>query len=382
MMKQQLSKRVIFAGLLFATFSLVLGVAVGTGSSFLYFQNQLQGIKSQLTTLELKLVIPPSGQNISVVSGSYGTSVTAAVEKVSPAVVTVVATIQGGTSIFGRAPDQQVSGSGVIISSEGYVLTNNHVIDSGKDIYVMLANGTQIPASLISSDKFSDLAVLKIEGQVPAVATLGNSDVLKPGETVAAIGSPLGDFKNTVTVGVISATGRILDTGNGYQLEDMIQTDAAINQGNSGGPLVNLSGEVIGINTMIVRDTGNGNTVAEGLGFAVPSNTAKVISEQIITKGSFARPNFGITWQTINPAIAYRYDLPADWGAYVTEVTSGGSGEKAGIQKGDIIMRVGEDNIGENLSFVNALYRHQPGDTVEIEVIRDGKHMNLSVTLN
>ena len=129
-----------------------------------------------------------------------------------------------------------------------------------------------------------------MEGEVPAVAKLGNSDLLKAGETAIAIGSPLGNFKNTVTVGVISATGRFLESSNGYQMENLIQTDTAINQGNSGGPLVNLAGEVIGINVMIVRGSSYSSATAEGLGFAIPSNTAKLISEQIIQNGAFSRP--------------------------------------------------------------------------------------------
>jgi 2-alkenal reductase len=144
---------------------------------------------------------------------------------------------------------------------------------------------------------------------MPGVAKLGNSDRLKSGETVIAIGSPLGNFKNTVTVGVISATGRFLETENGYQMENLIQTDAAINQGNSGGPLVNLSGEVIGINVMIVRGSSSTSTYAEGLGFAIPSTTVKLISEQIIAKGSFSRPYLGIRWADVTPRMAANYRL-------------------------------------------------------------------------
>ena len=146
------------------------------------------------------------------------------------------------------------------------------------------------PPVVINTDIFSDLAVLKADGSMPAVAVLGNSDALRVGESVVAIGSPLGDFKNTVTVGVVSATGRTLDTGSGYQLENLIQTDAAINEGNSGGPLVNLAGEVIGINTLIVRGGQNVSSTAEGLGFSVPSNTANLVSAQIIENGYFCPP--------------------------------------------------------------------------------------------
>ena len=169
---------------------------------------------------------------------------------------------------------------------------------------VILADGTSLPADLTGTDQFADLAVLKVSGKMPAVAALGNSDQLKPGETVIAIGSPLGSFRNTVTVGVVSATGRSMDTGNGYQMENMIQTDAAINQGNSGGPLVDLAGEVIGINTMIVRGNGYSSAVAEGLGFSIPANTARTVADQIIQKGYFARPDLGIQSVDVVPSIA------------------------------------------------------------------------------
>jgi serine protease Do len=379
-MKTNLSKRVIGFGIIVSILLLGFGAAFGGTATFLIYQNQITGIKNQISSLELKST-NPVGQNVSMTSVSVDTAVTAAIEKVSPAVVTVVSTIPGGVGFFGTAPDQTASGSGVIISQDGYIITNNHVIDGASSINVVLANGTQVPAILISADPYGDLAVLKIDGTMPGVATLGNSDTLKPGETVAAIGSPLGDFKNTVTVGVVSATGRTLDSGNGYQLEDMIQTDAAINEGNSGGPLINLAGQVIGINTMIVRSAGYGSTVAEGLGFAIPSNTARIVSDQIISKGSFARPNLGISWQMINPSIANRYGLPVQWGAFVTAVTSGGAAEKYGILENDIIVRIGEDSLGENLSFVNALFRHQPGEKVDIEVVRNSQDLTLSVIL-
>jgi serine protease Do len=379
-MKTNLSKRIIGFGIIVSILLLGFGAAFGGTATFLIYQNQITGIKNQISSLELKST-NPVGQNVSMTSVSVDTAVTAAIEKVSPAVVTVVSKIPGGVGFFGTAPDQTASGSGVIISQDGYIITNNHVIDGASSINVVLANGTQVPAILISADPYGDLAVLKIDGTMPGVATLGNSDTLKPGETVAAIGSPLGDFKNTVTVGVVSATGRTLDSGNGYQLEDMIQTDAAINEGNSGGPLINLAGQVIGINTMIVRSAGYGSTVAEGLGFAIPSNTARIVSDQIISKGSFARPNLGISWQMINPSIANRYGLPVQWGAFVTAVTSGGAAEKYGILENDIIVRIGEDSLGENLSFVNALFRHQPGEKVDIEVVRNSKDLTLSVIL-
>lgn len=320
-------------------------------------------------------------QVLKVSNTEVQTDITQAVEKVGPAVVTVVGTITGQVDFFGRTTEAQSSGSGVVISTDGYVLTNNHVIDGAKQIVVILNDGTEVDAKLINTDIYADLAVLKTSKTLPVAATLGNSDNLKPGETVIAIGSPLGDFRNTVTAGVVSATNRSLDTGNGYQMEGLIQTDAAINQGNSGGPLINLAGEVIGINTVIVRGSASTSTVAEGLGFSVPSNTAKVISSQIIEKGYFARPYLGVQTQSISPAINQRYNLGTDYGEYVTQVVSGSPAQQAGIQQGDIITQMGDYQIDQDMPFVNVLFSYSPNDQVAVTFMRNGQWMQTTVTL-
>lgn len=326
--------------------------------------------------------IPVSNpETITISNTDLETDITAAVDKVGPAVVTVVGVVPGQMTFFGPTGDSEVSGSGVFISADGYLLTNNHVIEDTESVYVILADGTELPAKIVNTDPFADLAVLKVDGEVPAVAVLGNSDALKPGETVIAIGSPLGDFKNTVTVGVISATGRSIETDSGYVMEDLLQTDAAINQGNSGGPLVNLAGEVIGINTLIIRGSGYNSAVAEGLGFSVPSNVAAVIAGQIIEKGYFSRPYLGVNWQAINPRIASRYGLPVDYGAYVSQVQAGSPAAEGGIQEGDIITEIGGTPIDEETSYVNALFEHQPGEQVVIKVARGTKVIELTVTL-
>jgi len=308
------------------------------------------------------------------------TAITQSVQKVGPAVVTVVGTIPGQMTFFGLTGDQTVSGSGFFISEQGYILTNNHVVEGTKEVKIVLSDGTEQTASIVGTDQYSDIAVLKTDGNVPAIASLGNSDKLDPGESVIAIGSPLGNFKNTVTVGVVSATGRAIDTGNGYQIEDLIQTDAAINHGNSGGPLVDLAGEVIGINTLVVRNTNSGD-VAEGLGFAIPVNTAQAIAQQIIRQGYFARPYIGISFQPINPNIAARYNLSAQWGVYITDVTSGGPASMAGLQQGDIITKVGDVTLDETHSYVNALFTFNPGDQINLTVMRNGREMEVQVTL-
>ena len=316
------------------------------------------------------------GQTIDVETG-----ITKAVEQVGPAVVTVLGTIPGQQTFFGLTSDHESSGSGVIVSDKGFVVTNNHVVESASQLYVILANGTRLPAKLAGADPYADIAVLKVDGQMPAVASFGTSDTLKRGETVIAIGSPLGDFKNTVTVGVISATGRSLETGDGYQMENMIQTDAAINHGNSGGPLVNLAGQVIGINTLIVRSDAGSGDVAEGLGFSIPSATAQAIANQLIEKGSIARPDLGIRWQSINPNISAAYGLPVDWGVYVTRLVAGGPGDKAGLRRGDIIIKVGTFDLNATELYLNALFNYAPKQTIPITVNRNGQTVELQVTL-
>jgi len=282
---------------------------------------------------------------------------------------------------FGSTGGGTVSGSGVFIASEGYILTNNHVVEGTTgDLTITLADGSQEKATIVGTDQYSDIAVLKTNGKVPAVATLGNSDVLKPGETVIAIGSPLGDFKNTVTEGVVSATGRSIDTGNGYSIENLIQTDAAINQGNSGGPLVNLAGEVVAINTLIVRNSGSG-TVAEGLGFAIPINTARAVATELIQSGHITHPYLGIGFQPISPDIASAYNLPVQWGAYITGVASGSPAAKANLQQGDIITSIGGVAIDTNHSYLNILFTFKPGDQVTVNFVRNGQPQQVQVTL-
>jgi len=308
------------------------------------------------------------------------TPITEAVEKVGSAVVTVVGTIPGQNTVFGRTADVPVSGSGVIISENGYIITNNHVVEDTQDVSVVFADGTEKSAEILGRDDFSDVAVLKVAGNMPAVAPLGNSDALKPGETAIAIGSPLGDFKNTVTVGVISGVGRSIDVSENYQMEGLIQTDAAINQGNSGGPLVNLAGEVIGINTLIVRGAGYGSAVAEGLGFAIPANTVKAISQQLIENGYVSYPYLGVRWQWITPNIAYRYGLPVEAGAYISDVSPDGPAADAGLQAGDIIVQIGDQPLSDENPFINALYDYSAGDSVTLQIMRSQEAMELQVT--
>jgi serine protease Do len=359
--------------------SALVGAAAGGFAVYRAVQGQPNNLPAPIQNI-LPANNTNPGQTLTLNNTDVETAVTKSVQKVSPTVVTVVGTIPGQTTFFGNTGDQTVSGSGFFITDKGYILTNNHVVEGTKEVSIVLSDGSEQKATIVGTDPYSDIAILKTDGKVPAVAALGNSDVLNPGESVIAIGSPLGNFKNTVTVGVVSATGRSIDTGNGYQIEDLIQTDAAINHGNSGGPLVNLAGEVIGINTLIVRNTGSGD-VAEGLGFAIPVNTAQAVAQQIIQKGYFARPYLGISFQPINPDIALRYNLPSQWGVYITRVSSGSPASQAGLQEGDIITKVGDVTLDETHSYVNTLFTFKPGDQIKLEVVRGSDTVQVQVTL-
>jgi 2-alkenal reductase len=254
---------IVVVALIFGSAILGAYVGISMASGRAQTAGNAQAVNSQSGTSAA------ATSKINISSTDISTTITQVVEQVGPAVVTIVGKTSGQMTFFGYSGDQEVSGSGIIITNDGYILTNNHVVEDTNSIQVVLSDGTELSAKVVSTDSFADLAVLKADGKMPGVATLGNSDNLKPGETVIAIGSPLGDFRNSVTVGVVSATGRTLDTGSGYEMEDLIQTDAAINSGNSGGPLVNLAGEVIGINCAVVRGTGS-SAIAEGLDSPYP----------------------------------------------------------------------------------------------------------------
>ncbi len=297
-----------------------------------------------------------------------------AVAKVKPAVVTVINTLPPRRGFFGQILEPQASGSGVVTDERGYIVTNNHVVENSRSLEVIFGDDTKVAATLVGADPFSDLAVIRIDGQIPTVAELGDSGALQPGEPVIAIGSPLGDFKGTVTVGVVSALDRRLDLGTGITIEGLIQTDAAINQGNSGGPLVNALGQVVGINTAIVPG-------AEGLGFAIPSNTVKQVAEQLIQYGGVRRPYLGIEWVAITPRIASAYNLPVEFGAYIQDVQPRSPADAGGLLRGDIITAIEDQVIDEENSLVNVLMRFDPGQRVQIALIREGNEVTTSVTL-
>lgn len=309
------------------------------------------------------------------------------VKKVGPAVVTVVSDMGGPTdgSLFGMPPVEAL-GSGVIVDPRGYVVTNNHVVADGHNYRVILSDGTKVPARLVGRDDYTDLAVLQINGPVPAVAVLGDSSRILPGEPVIAIGSALGDFRNTVTEGVVSAVGRSLDS-SAPGLTDLVQTDAAINRGNSGGPLVDANGQVIAINTAVVRGAGfdgllsGNNDVAEGLGFAIPSNTVRQVVDQIIENGVVTHPYLGVVFEAVTPGVAAYYDLGVKQGALITRVASNSPAQQAGLQPGDVITKVGDQDVTDQTGLAALLGQHQVNEQVTLTVNRDGRERSVTVQL-
>jgi serine protease Do len=311
---------------------------------------------------------------------SEESAVTDVVAKAGPAVVAVITETQPQRDSLGRTTAETVIGSGVIVDDRGFVITNEHVIRDAVNVKVILESGEEKPASVLGDDRpFTDLAVLRIQpGDLTAVP-FGDSDALALGERVIAIGNTLSEFRNTVTLGVVSGLHRTWPR-NGAVMEDLVQTDAAINHGNSGGALLNTQGELIGLNTTVVRTTEAGEVV-EGVAFALSSNTIAPIAQAIIERGRYPRPFFGVVHLDVNPTLALVNNLPVTYGAYVTEVTPDSPAGEAGIQQGDIIVRMGDISLSEDMPFINALGRLEPNQKTAIVINRGGTELTLEVTL-
>ena len=288
-------------------------------------------------------------------------------------------------------------GSGFIVSSDGLILTNKHVVlDKEAEYTVLITDGKKYPAKVLALDPVQDLAVIKIDiqkevdkqglvSQKPLpVVKLGDSDNLQIGQTVIAIGNALGEFRNTVSVGVISGLGRTVTASGGdfvETIEDVIQTDAAINKGNSGGPLLNLKGEVIGVNTATVLG-------AQSIGFAIPINKAKKDIESVKTVGKIIYPFLGVRYVLINDTIQQKNNLASSYGAWITKgdsqepaVTPGSAAEKAGLQENDIILELNSEKITTDNSLAKLIQKYKPGDKVTIKILRGTQEKIISVTL-
>lgn len=266
-------------------------------------------------------------------------------------------------------------GSGVIVDSGGYIITANHVVQGAEEIKVTLSDRREFNGKIVGTDAMTDIAVIKIEAENLPTIKWGNSDTLQVGETVLAIGSPYG-LSQTVTMGIVSAVGRANVGIADY--EDFIQTDAAINPGNSGGALVNVRGELVGINTAIFSTSGG----YQGIGFAVPTNMAKSVMDSLISKGKVIRGWLGVTVQSLTPELAQQFNLEEDRGALVGDVVEGGPAEQSGIQRGDVIVAYEGKKIEEPYQLRNMVANTPPGQEVEISIIRDNKKQTKKVVIS
>lgn len=291
--------------------------------------------------------------------------VPAMVARVVPAVVSIT-TRQIERDQFNQPMPTRGLGSGFILDRRGYVLTNNHVVEGAEDIKVALTDGRVFRAIRVGTDRFSDLAVLKIAGKDLPTLPLAESNRLAVGESVVAIGSPLWiEGGPTVTTGVVSALGRSMEQPDLPPLHDLIQTDAAINPGNSGGPLLNLKGDVVGINTAVIAS-------AHGIGFAISASTAKSVVKELIAKGRVVRASLGVVAVSLTPQIAYTNDLPIERGALVLRVDEGGAADAAGVEPGDVITSVGGRPVTNLHHLHELLGRHRVGEAVDVSVWRGG----------
>lgn len=370
--------------------SLVTGGVVG-GALFTSFTDKLneqttkiQNILSS-TTGSSTTAQASSGSSVVMTSSQSGYSVVDIAKKMEPSIVGIKMTVGSSmSSYFTNGNDSSDSeGSGIIISKDGYIMTNYHVVQyadpkSGESsntvLEVFLPDKRQVKAKFIGGDEESDLAVIKVDVTGLPAAELGTSSNLQVGESVVAIGNPLGmQFADSVTTGVVSALNRQVDTGTGTTM-NYIQTDAAINPGNSGGALVNSQGQVIGINSAKISETG-----VEGLGFAIPIDDAKPIVNQLMLYGYVkGRPLIGISGTEVSDVASQYYNIPV--GIYVQSVAQGGGADKAGIKQGDVITSLAGKNV-QTLSDLSTIMKsYKAGDTVSITVVRNGSKLNLKLT--
>ncbi len=361
-------------------FLLLLCLAVGFGGGFLGSRGR-QNLSAN--TAAQRQVVSSESQLISSIAKDVG-----------PSVVSITVTSQSAQQDFfgfSQPVQQKSAGTGVILNAEGVIMTNRHVVPDGSgSVTVVLSDGTKLDKVDVigrtSESDSLDVAFLKItdkKGKTLVPAKLGDSSKMQVGDKVVAIGNALGQFQNTVTSGIVSGYGRSVVAGDQSgasteTLQNLFQTDAAINEGNSGGPLVNTSSEVIGLNTAIAGD-------AQNIGFAIPINDIKGLISSVLSKGKLERPYLGVRYVSITDDYAYQYNLPAKRGAYIVPgvgaIVSGSPAEKAGLKEKDIITKIDNTAIDENNSLTSILGRHSVGDNVTLTVLRDGKEQKITAKL-
>ncbi len=362
------------AAIIFIVAILCLGGGVVGGYLVGYLQPSLTSVNRNSATDGNKIVTQEEEDIAGVAS------------KVGPSVVSIV------TKTATRSPygvgTQEGAGTGIIISADGYVMTNKHVVQDSQTVGVVTSDGvTHSNVKVIGTDPLNDIAFLKINNVSGLkAAELGDSSSIRIGQKVVAIGNALGQYQNSVTSGIISGTGRTITAGvegsnsATERLTDLIQTDAAINSGNSGGPLVNIAGEVIGVNTALASD-------ANGIGFSIPINATRGMLKGVLEKGKIERAYIGVNYVAITPDVAEQYKLPVKKGAYVaasegtSAIIQGSPADKAGIKDKDIITKVADIEVGDKGSVASLVAEYKPGDTIELTLLRDGKTLTVRVTL-
>ena len=411
--KNQISLMIFCSIILSSAFGFLAGAISG---SIFYFE-----VRDTLTKLSIDLpFISTIVEKETIIEKEYvpqtsqEQTIIKVVKDVSPAVVNIIVTkdlpiieqyfrdpFEGFEEFFGESPllvpeyrekgieKRKIGGgTGFIVSEDGMILTNKHVVlDEEADYTVLTNDGKQYPARILAKDPFQDLAILKIEDSNSfSTVKLGDSDQLQIGQSVIAIGNALGEFQNTVSVGVISGLGRTITASGGGMvetLEDVIQTDAAINKGNSGGPLLNLRGEVIGINTAVSLE-------GENIGFTIPINKAKKDIKQVQELGKIVYPFLGIRYVVLNEKIQEDNDLPVNYGAYITSdassgraaITPGSPAETIGLRQGDIVLEFDGQRITTDNSLADIIKKYSPGDKIILKVLREGEEEFFTVTLD
>lgn len=364
--------------------SLIIGM-VGGVVGILALNSDNGAIAKKLGFSSGKLSVPTTHIDKMILEESN--AIIDATNKVAPAVVSIM-TKQTYQDVFGRTYEASGAGTGFIITNDGLVLTNKHVASDTNITYtVVTADGKSYDAKIQSVDPYNDIAVLKIDAKNLPVVELGDSSQMEVGQWVVAIGNSLGQYHNSVTAGIISAKNRQVTASDSSgqsaeQLDGLLQTDAAINSGNSGGPLLNLKGQVVGINTAVAAN-------AQGIGFAIPINSAKKAIDSIKETGRIIRPYVGVRYVAITKDIAEQNKLSVDYGALIVKgnsygqvaVVPGSPADKAGIKENDIILEINGEKIDDNNSLVSLIQQYNVGDTVEFKVLSGGKEKTVKVTL-
>lgn len=369
--------------------SVVLALALVAGSCGLTYaavnnkwEDKMQEATASISSMQQQLGALGNSGSVSATNVTYAVSPEGAqtprmvYENNAKSVVAVSSTVQ--TNYYGQTRQGTSTGSGFIISDDGYVVTNHHVVEGATDVTVTLSTGDEYTAKVIGSDSLNDVALLKVEATGLPAVKLGSSDKLAIGDMVCAIGNPLGSLTATLTVGYVSGKDRQVTTDN--STINMIQTDAAINSGNSGGPLFNMYGEVVGITSAKYSGTTSSGASIEGISFAIPIDDVMSIIDDLQEYGYVTGAYLGVTVTDTDAAAAKLYGMPT--GAYVNSVEDGGAADRAGVQPKDIIIGLGDTDISNRTELTRVLRRFKAGDTTTITVIRSGERMTMDITLD